>query len=326
MSLFFLMCSERSGSNLITKLMNGHHKVCGPSTKHIVNPVARNFFRYGDLTNEENWEALVTDIHNLISVDFSVWKYKFSCDALKGLAEPGDIKPLIHNIFMAEARANGKEHVFIKENQVYEFMPFLMTHFPNSKFVYQTRDPRDMALSWKKSGNHPGGVVRASRQWKHDQQRSLMNYHILNMRKQCHFLTYENLIENCEVEVRKINDFLEVPYDPHVFDFYKDDMTKQNARINSSWNNLGNHVMAGNKGKYLEELTHDEIKAIEKVCFYEMNQLGYTPCHSESELLDTPEWWVDRLNESEMLEIKLDRSPGVVANMSAKARFYQRCS
>lgn len=29
----FLMCSERSGSNFITKLMNNHSQICGPSTK-----------------------------------------------------------------------------------------------------------------------------------------------------------------------------------------------------------------------------------------------------------------------------------------------------
>jgi hypothetical protein len=46
------MCSERSGSNFITKVMNGHEDICGPSTKHIINPVARNFYRYGNLMDE----------------------------------------------------------------------------------------------------------------------------------------------------------------------------------------------------------------------------------------------------------------------------------
>lgn len=74
----FLLCSERSGSNFITKLMNNHSKVCGPSTKHIINPTARNYFRYQPLTNTENWESLIDDILNLFNVKFSIWTTEFS--------------------------------------------------------------------------------------------------------------------------------------------------------------------------------------------------------------------------------------------------------
>ena len=73
------MCSERSGSNLITKVLNGHKNICGPSTKHILNPVARNPFRYGDLSQSENWQQLVEDIHNLLTIDFSIWRRSFLC-------------------------------------------------------------------------------------------------------------------------------------------------------------------------------------------------------------------------------------------------------
>ena len=91
MSMFFLMCSERSGSNFIQKLLNGHNNICGPSTKHIINPVARNLFRYGDLTQKQNWDELLIDIHRLISISFSIWKKEFSLDDLHTLAPIGDI-------------------------------------------------------------------------------------------------------------------------------------------------------------------------------------------------------------------------------------------
>jgi len=165
MSLFFLMCSERSGSNFITKLLNGHNNICGPSPKHIINPVARNLFRYGDINEKENWNELLVDIHRLINIDFAIWEKEFSLEDLKALAPIGDVASLIRNIFLEEARANGKQHVFIKENHVYEFLPFLLLNFPESKYVYMVRDPRDMALSWKKNPDHLGGIVKAARQW-----------------------------------------------------------------------------------------------------------------------------------------------------------------
>ena len=162
MAFFFLMCSERSGSNFITKVMNGHEDVCGPSTKHVFNPVARNFFRYGDLANESNWDELLTDICNLLTVPFSQWQMDFSKEYMKNLAPRGDLPSLLKNLFIEEAKANGKTHVFVKENQVYEFFTFLIQYFPEAKFLYQVRDPRDMALSWKKNSDHKGGFALRS--------------------------------------------------------------------------------------------------------------------------------------------------------------------
>lgn len=324
MSLFFLMCSERSGSNLISKLLNGHRNICGPSTKHIVNPVARNLFRYGDLSVEKNWEELLHDIFRLMSVDFSIWRKSFSFEELKDIAVCGDIKSLIQNIFLEEAFANGKQHVFIKENHIYEFLPFLLTYFPESKFVYQVRDPRDMALSWKRSPDHPGGIVRAARQWKLDQQQSLKNYYLLKKLGKAHSLKYEDLINNNVYEVRRVLEFLGVPFDRGVFDFHKDKITQKNAEMQKAWNNLSREVIRDNSKKYLTELNAVEIKSIEKICWYEMKHLGYTPEFSELEILEVSDESLENLNREELSKIILHRSTGVLDNMSAKSRFYQR--
>ena len=324
MAMFFLMCSERSGSNFISKFLNGHSNICGPSTKHIINPVARNVFRYGDLRIEENWNELLTDIHRLMTINFSVWKKEFNFEELKTLAAPGDIKSLIQNIFMEEARANGKQHVFIKENHVYEFLPFLLTHFPEAKFVYQTRDPRDMALSWKKNADHQGGVVKAARQWKQDQQQSLKNYQLLSGMGKAHFVTYEQLTTNSDVEVENILGFLGVPFDASVFEFHKDEITQKNAGMQKAWSNLAKGVMKDNSKKYLAQLSELEIKIIEKICYYEMKHLGYVPEHSFEDLSEITSSVLDEFDRKELEILDYNRSEGVKGNMEAKARFYQK--
>ncbi len=322
MSLFFLMCSERSGSNFISKLINGHNNVCGPSTKHVINPVARNLFRYGDISKKKNWESLLNDIYRLISVEFSVWKKCFSYEELRNLAVPGDIKSLIQNIFLEESRENGKQHVFIKENHVYEFLPFLLTYFPEAKFVYQTRDPRDMALSWKKNSDHPGGVVNAARQWQRDQQQSLKNYHLLEKEGKAHFVKYENLTANNEVEIKNIFEFLGVPFDKGVFEFHKDEVTQKNAKTQKAWSNLSQGVISDNSQKYRSELSESEVKVVEKICWHEMTFLGYEPEHSKDVIDDVDEGMLARLEDEER-RIPVKRSSGVVENMAAKKRFYQ---
>ena len=326
MQMVFLMCSERSGSNFIAKLLNGHERICGPSTKHIINPVARNIFRYEDLKNESNWNALLSDIVNLTSVSFSIWKTSFDVNTLRGLVRVGDIAGLIASIFSAEAAAHGKDFVFIKENHVYEFLPFLLINYPEAKYIYQTRDPRDMALSWKLNKDHPGGVVAAARQWKIDQQNNLKNFNELKKNGFAHFVRYEDLISNVESEVAKICKFLGVDYDPNVINFYSDEFTQKNAMMNDAWSNLSKSVLSDNKDKYRAGLSDFEIMVIEKICYFEMKALKYGVEYDWNDLMEISDVDIAELEEIERVTYAPTRAPGVAANMVAKKRFYEHIS
>ena len=151
----------------------------------------------------------------------SVWKRKFSPEDLGELAKTGDISSLIKNIFLEEAKANNKQYVFVKENQLYEFLPFLLINFPEAKYVYQVRDPRDMALSWKKNPSHRGGVIAAARQWKHDQQQYLKIYHLLKALGKAHKVSYEELLRNPKDEITSILNFLGLPFEDLILIFIK---------------------------------------------------------------------------------------------------------
>jgi Sulfotransferase family len=324
MSMIFLMCSERSGSNLIIKLLDAHSSICGPSTKHLINPVVRNLFRYEPLSAPHNWNALLVDIHRLMNVGFSVWKKSYCLDELGKLAPAGDIASLIRNIFYEEALANGKQHVFIKENHVYEFLPFLLINYPESRYVYQTRDPRDMALSWKNSPDHRGGVVRAATQWKKDQQNSLKNFNELKKLNKACLVKYENLISEPERYTDELVSFFGLASEICHMNFHKQNLTQQNAAMHGGWRNLSREVISDNKGKYVKELPEYEVKIIEKICYFEMKCLGYEPGFSmhELDLISGDE--IHELDAFEMRTIPYHRSEGVKANMEAKKVFYQR--
>jgi hypothetical protein len=322
--MFFLMCSERSGSNLITKLLDAHSSICGPATKHLINPVVRNLFRYEPLSAPRNWNALLVDIHRLMNVGFSVWKKSFSLDQLKQLAPAGDVVSLIRNIFNEEALAHGKQHVFIKENHVYEFFPFLLINYPEAGYVYQTRDPRDMALSWKNSPDHPGGIVRAAMQWKKDQQNSLKNYNDLKKLKKAYFVRYEDLISDPQRYTDELVSYFGLTTEVCHMKFHEQDLTRQNASMHGGWRNLSREVMSNNKEKYLKDLPEYEVKIVEKICYYEMKFLGYEPGFSRRELDLITSDEIHELNAFEMRNIPHRAGEGVKANMEAKKYFYQR--
>lgn len=324
MSFFFLMSSERSGSNFITKLLNGHSNICGPSTKHIINPVARNLFRYEPVSNINNWNELLKDIHKLLNVNFSVWKKKFTLEDLQNIAPVGDITSLIKNIFYEEAKANGKQFLFIKENHTYEFLPFLLLNFPDTKYIYMVRDPRDMALSWKKNDDHPGGVVKAAKQWKKDQQNNLKNYNELRKRGKSFLVKYEDLISDAVGYTKKIINFLGMQYEDSILNFYQDEITIQNAKMQKAWGNLSKSIIPGNKNKYKKELSDYEIRLIEKICFFEMKFFDYECQNTLSFLNKISEKEIDDYEQEENKSIYFNRSEGVKGNMEAKKTFYQK--
>jgi hypothetical protein len=318
----FLICSERSGSNLITRMLDAHSQICGPATKHLINPVARNAFRYEPLERPANWQALLDDIHALLNAEFSHWRQGFSLDDLRRLAEPGDVAGLIRKIFAAEA--HGKTQVFIKENQVYEFIAFLLIHFPEANYVYQVRDPRDMALSWKQNPGHPGGVCRAARQWQSDQQNSLKLYSELRRLGRARLVRYEELISEPERVLTEVLAMLGLTWEPGMLAFHESELTRANAGQQHAWANLDKAVMTGNSQKYRSELSPDEIRAIESICANEMRHLGYA-CEFDRSELDRFASEALPAFEKADAQAKAHAQPASVkANVEAKKRFYQR--
>lgn len=324
MSINFLICSERSGSNLITKIMNSHSNICGPSPKHIFNPVLRNLFRYAPLERISNWVELLTDIHRLINVDFSRWKKTYTLEDLGELAQAGNVNDLLKNIFYIEAKMNGKQHLFIKENHIYEYLPYLLLNFPESKYVYQVRDPRDMALSWKKSKIHIGGVISGARQWQKDQNNSLKHFFLLRQFGKAILVKYEDLISIPEKVIKEAVEFLGFQFEENMFKYYEEDMVNKNSIKMATWENLSKPLLKRNMNKYKQELSEEEIMIIERICFFEMKVLGYESVYQWRDLEDITSEKINRYDKIEQKKMKTVRPNGVIKNIEAKKFFYQK--
>ena len=268
----FLMCSERSGSNLITKMMNNHSRYCGPSPVHLMRVLLENRHRYGDLQISENWQTLLADARDLFGTKTGVWKTEWP-DIAAHMNH--SLVALIQLIYEKEARANQKERLFIKENHLYRYLPFIMSAFRGHKIVYLVRDPRDMALSWKRSPILRGSVIRAANIWRQDQKEGLRLLDWLLEQNMIHLIKYEQLVSDSEYELRKLCDFLEVEFEYAMLEFNKNYLTSANANSTSDWQNLKKPVMKQNFNKYKKGLSIDEIEYIEAVCFEEMERFGY---------------------------------------------------
>ena len=84
---------------------------------------------------------------------------------------------------------------------------------------------------------------------------------------------YEALIGSFEEEVSRILAFLEAPNNEGIFQFYKDEITIENAKKLEAWKNLSKEIIATNTKKFEVELNPLKIKIIENICYWKMMHL-----------------------------------------------------
>ncbi len=277
MTFSFLMCSERSGSNLTTRLLDAHPELCAPSPVHLCRVLAPNLFRYGDLGRDGAWAALTGDAAGLLAAMTGVWRRRLSAAEIRGAAPERSLAAIVRAVYLAEAASHGKRRMFVKENHVHEYFDFLESAFPRAKYVYVVRDPRDMALSWQRAAALRGGVVRAAGAWRDDQRGFLRMARLLGEGERVLTLRFETLITEPETSLGRICEHLGMSYVPAMLSFHDNPLTRRNAERISGWANVGRPLMRDNFGKFRRGLSAIEISYVEALCAEEMAIFGYRP-------------------------------------------------
>jgi hypothetical protein len=256
----FLICSPRSGRNLITRLVDNHPQFCAPAPTHLIRLLVQHRLAYGDLRANENWDDLCTDAAELLATKVGEWRTQPSALELLDV-KPRTLPALLRHIFEGEARACGKERLFIQEDHTARLLPFLLSAWPDAQFVYMVRDPRDMALSWKRSPVHRGDVVRAARVWQQDQADGITAIAQLQDAHRLHRLSHEDLVVVPELELLRLCRYL-------------------NLRFSVAMLELHRSPAASAKG-----LDNTETALVEAVCAKEMAFFGYQPESSDPRLM-----------------------------------------
>lgn len=275
MNFDFIIASERSGSNLLVKILNSHSQMCGPTPSHLIRTFLKNRHRYKSLKNDSNWDILITDVVDFLNSQLGKWGTNWKYETLKRCVKERTLSSVIRTIYESEAKFHGKKRVIIKENNTALLTPFLLPTFPKSRYLHLVRDPRDMALSWKLSNNHPGGVKRASAIWNENQFNTAFVRGALFDTSEFLSIRYEDLISSPRKTIYQVCNFLKIPFEFEMMHFYNDDLTQMNAQRINDWKNLAKPIISNNSNKYKQHLSVDEIKWIEYVCGSEMKDYGY---------------------------------------------------
>jgi len=297
-----LMCSERSGSNLITRMMGAHPEVCSPTPTHVIRVLAENRCRYGDLQDDANWDRMLGDVVDLLQTQLGQWQKKWTASTLHNEVTDRTLVSLVRHLFFAEAEESGCNRLFIKENHIYRYFPLLQRAFPDLQIVHLVRDPRDMALSWKRSSILRGDVVRAAKIWQEDQKRGLQLVGELAGSLALHQVRYEDLVSDSKTELDNICHTIGLTSAEEMVNFHRKNESVSDSARTSDWENLGRPVMSANFGKYRKGLNTKEIALIEAICGETMAAFGYA-----CDINDAPS--LSDL-EAELVPLERDEKPG----------------
>jgi hypothetical protein len=177
---------------------------------------------------------------------------------------------------------------FVKENQTHTLATTLLDAYPDARFVMMIRDPRDVAASWVLTDSIAGGVQRAVDVWLKDQSEAEPVYGALHQRGRAARLRYEDLIAAPRRHLEALADFMGVPFDESVFEFYRKPRTRANAERIEAWANIKRPIMHTNAGKYRNTLSATDIRYVELRCGELMQRFGYAPETDAANRADVP--------------------------------------
>jgi hypothetical protein len=298
----FLLCSERSGSNLIRVIVDAHPEICAPGPILLGNYVLRHRYVFGDLEDDANWNALVGAVGRASRRGQGMWGVELSdAEILDGVSERS-FGAIYRFVYETTLRRQGKNLLFIKENRAFRYMWLIAEQFPDARFVFQVRDPRDYYLSCKKGWpwrTKYGSPLRTIETWQEDQTE------YLNIRQsvgpsRIFFQRYEDLLDDPARVLKPMCEFLGVAYDPRMLDYHRKDASHAMADTSRAWKNLSRPILHGNAAKYLTGLSGPELRMIEARLGELMRRLGYTPRYDDAAAAGPPslgnaltEFWLE---------------------------------
>ncbi|MBD3414379.1 MAG: hypothetical protein GF421_08120 [Candidatus Aminicenantes bacterium] len=274
----FVFGMPRSGTKLLRDLLNKNKKIFIPLAESHFIPYFVN--KYGldfDLSTDKNQRKIDKEFHNTSFYFFLVyWKRKLEKE---DFSIPEGITCWADLFEFWLRKASGcwgkKDVVFGDKTPGYiNHMSLIKRVFPQSRFIHIIRDPRDYALSFRKSWGK--NIFRAVERWRDTLERFEKDAQSMD-RNDISVLYYEDLLDRPWVELKRLCGFLEVQYHPGMLRLDRPSEFLGDAKNQTE-------IVTDNKAKYLKELKPAQVQRIEEIV-YPMAEKHSYPMHSAKQFV-----------------------------------------
>lgn len=221
-TLNFILCNERTGSSMLTAMLNTSDHVLSPSEE----PFLLYFHgKYGHITKWTNDQLndFVDDFFLLHDKNISVYfdKKAIVKARLSSIKKEATYLDICKHIYMNFYPAKNKDkvgHIVDKQIKYVYHWEKLIRLVPEAKFILLIRNPLDNLASWRKRNlGRSSGAMYLADEW-NDINKILLDFSLKHPSK-THIVKYEDLVSEPTSTLQKICDFLLIPYNEDMINF-----------------------------------------------------------------------------------------------------------
>jgi hypothetical protein len=267
---FFVFGSGRSGTSLLTRMLDAHSAIAVPYESHLYNRIYPLLPRNIDLGTEATRRRLVREI--LRTGPLQHWSPRPSLDAtLAAVRRPG-FHGIVEGLLDGWAAGRAKPRWGEKTPQHTLCWRTILNGFPDLKVLHLVRDGRDVALSFRAAPFGPKHAYQAALHWMKYLSAAEKARGVLGERG---FLAvrYEDLLESPEGELRRICAFLGEPYEEGMLTFYRQKVDYPTDARNLA--QLRRPVRGENREKWRTRLSPREQRIFEALAGDWLERFGY---------------------------------------------------
>ena len=288
-SINFIIGMGRSGTTLLTSILNAHSNIYASPENNFLLFLAH----YLNSKNEFNKEDIkyINQILKLnTNTTLTVWKGKIETNESSLTKEQ-----LIHQIYMSssiQTKVKEVKAIYDKNPEYTVHVDVLKTIFPDAKYIAITRNYLDNIASRKKFGRKLKKQLTSS-DWVSVYILAISwNYYnkkIIRMlgKEKIYHIRYEDLVEEPVPTLKRLFDFIEIPYEDDVLNYHQNIDLK--SKINSSQlsetqkitvkemhGNLEKPISNKRVGVWQQQLTKRQRYVCDVICRKTAEKLGYS--------------------------------------------------
>ena len=263
---FFIIGSGRNGSTLLATILNAHKDVVIPPEQFVLPyAIIRRYIFF--FLSSNKW---INNVKSLISNPQKTIKWDIDVSTLNSNGK--DIAFLFNNIFNTYRNINNSSSRVWGDKSPLNtnFIKYIYPEFSDAKYIFLIRDPRDVALSYRKylgADSFRFGIWK----WKD----SIRSYDYLSKKTDVLLVKYEDLVECPDNELSKVTNFLNLSKDDSM-STSKVSADKMGVEKDSHHQNLRKPISSRSVGKWKDELSDKDLSYFTKNIKDEMKRFGYT--------------------------------------------------
>ncbi len=236
--VFFIVGRGRSGSTMLTSLLNNHKNVIAPEESRFVQELYYAFGKVKKWTPAKK-DAFLQEVFRgfePLDIDKNVLK-----ERLHKQPENVHLSDMLRQVYLSIVHKETKSaiKIIVDKNPKYTFfLRELVKIFPEAKFVHLTRDYRDTYLSFKRVQGMKGerkSVAFQVARWVYYHKEILRFKKNLPSHAYFH-LRYEDLVRQPEDSLKKLCTFLNIDFQDNILLLKSQERTGTRQKIHQSLN------------------------------------------------------------------------------------------